>query len=167
MLSFPGYSQYSIRGVALDYRERYELVGCPVIAYPANVDLTMENQEIGCLNKDKQLTGLVTNMNGGFELNNVPLKKVNLLFSAIGYEKMIIENIPLKRSKTVDIGNIYLLNAAIVFGMNGYLEGVIANKSRKISTTVSLDYPPRRKKIKVRVEKDFIYIDYKELSHSR
>lgn len=151
--SIEGLSQYAVKGIVKDYSSAKNI-------YPASVIIdTSYNTNF---KNRKYLGASTTTKNGEFEIDNISEDRVNLILNFIGFETMIIENINLDSNQIVDIGNVEMLLGKLCAGFE-CKDGIVKNRNKKVGKFVKLRYPKGDKKIRIKVQKYYILINYDDI----
>jgi hypothetical protein len=122
-LSLTANSQTRIIGRLLDYDSHSPIANC-IVKYDtshANVGFQIEN-------------AVLTNDSGYFQLDcKLKSPKIDIMFSQVGYEKLVISTIPNSFDTTLNLKNIWMLEGSYNWDGNcikKYLWGLIKIKKR-------------------------------------
>jgi len=158
-----GYCQYSLKGNIRSYDNKFDIMGCVIIIQPSR-DSLYEKQLLNPFQKNlNQLKGTVSNKDGKFNLNDISLRKFNLIITDISFEKLIIEDITFENNNIINLDTIYMLLKPTISGFNNFNKGDLENKWKRNNDVFKLDYPKNGNKLKMKYENEVIIINYKDL----
>jgi len=162
-----GYSQYTLKGNIKSYDSKYDIMGCAVIIEPSR-DSLYEKQLFIPFNKNlKHLKGTVSKQNGKFNIDDISLRKFNLIISDIQSEKIIIEDVSFENNDTINLDTIYMLKIPTVSGFSNFHKGDLEDKWKRNNVDFKLEYPENGKKLKMKFENEIIIINYQDLINYR
>jgi hypothetical protein len=157
--SIPLLSQYAITGIVKRYSSNRIVPFTAVF-----VDTICQSYYGG---KQKLVGKTTADINGKFRMDNIPVDKVNLILSYIGFETLMIENIKLEKDSILDIGVLELLvQGQDVIGHKP-IQGNIKNRYNKIDREIKFRYPCDGKRIKMKIVQGYVLINYDEFKQSR
>ena len=158
-----GYSQYTLKGNIKSYDNKYDIMGCAIIIEPSR-DSLYEKEVLIPFNKNlKHLKGIASKRDGKFNLNDISLRKFNLIIADIRFEKIIIENVTFENNDTINLGTIYMLKRPTVSGFNNFHKGDLEDKCKRNNIQFKLEYPENGKKLNMKFENEIIIINYEDL----
>jgi hypothetical protein len=162
-----GYSQYAIKGNIKSYDNKYDIMACSVIIEPSRDSLNEKQLLIPFNNNPKHLKGIASQKDGKFNLDDISLRKFNLIFANISSEIIIIEDITFENHDTINLGTIYMLKRPSVCGFNNIHKGDLEDKWKRNKGEFNLAYPEKGKKLKMKFENEIIVINYEDLINYR
>lgn len=165
--SLSGNSQYFLKGKIKDYKENDNIMASSVLVF--SLSDTSNKTPIKPFGKDIHtfIKGTVSNKNGDFYIDSIPINKFNLLISLFGYEKFLIKNIAFSKKETIDLGNIYLFERSSISGFNDQNKGDLDEIRKSEKKEFYIQYPKDGNNLKMKIEDEIVTVNYSELLESR
>jgi hypothetical protein len=187
LIAQPTYSQFKVRGIVRDYEFGDVIPKVTVIVDTTN-NFRMDGYGKLCHAKradgtyEKMQTS-ISNREGGFLIDSVSKKKINLIFAKFLYEYFVIENVVLNKPD-IDLGEILMFRSS--FMSDGYkeikdstgkvvdlvpvsdsYEGMFSRYEYRNLKEVQLCYPVYGIRKRIRMSGSCLVMDFKELMRKK